>query len=159
MNSILITLSLLLRDLGFVTYGGSLFAFTALIALARLGTIPYVRLEDAVRVYRAWGPGLGLSMGAMVLGGLVHHYLTSGSFSWPLHAASTPAWAVFFCAWVSNLRLEVWTLEPVRKLDGEQGITDQTAFDAAVQWLVTHMGLQTVLVFASLTLFMLAEHP
>ena len=158
MDSILITLSLLLRDLGFVMYGGSIFAFTTLIALAQRDVIPYVRLEEAVRVYRAWGPGLGLSMGAIVFGALAHHFLTTGGFTWPLSAASTPAWAIFFCAWVSNLRLEVWTLDPVRKLDDGQGITDRSAYETAVRWLVAHLASQTLLIFGASLLFFLAEH-
>lgn len=152
-------LALFVRELGFVVYGGSLLAMTAIIIAAGAGHVPYLSKENAVRAYRAWGPGLGLSMGAMVLGGLLHHFLVNGAFSWPLDAPTTPAWIVFFVLWVSNLRLEVWTLDPIRKLDGANGVEDNEAFDGAVKTLIGHMVVQTVLVFAAHGLFYWAEHP
>lgn len=152
-------LTLLLRDLGLMVYGGSLFALTILVACARIKVIPTVRLPEAIRVYRAWGPGLGLSMGAIVLYALLHHYLTRGAFSWPLDDAATPAWAVFFVAWVSNLRLEVWTLDPLRKLDSpEDGIADMPAYERAADWLLAHMTAQSLLIITTIVLFFFAEH-
>jgi hypothetical protein len=153
----LISLLLLFRDLGLMVYGGSLLAMTILIGCARAGVIPYIRLEDAVRVYRAWGPGLGLSMGAIVFFGLSHHYLGTGAFHWPLDAATTPAWVVLFLAWVSNLRLEVWTLDPLRKLDGEGGVGDTAAYREAAGTLLGHLVAQDLLIFATVVLFYWAE--
>jgi len=155
----LITLTLLLRDLGFVVYGGSLLALSILIAAAHVGAVPYLAREAAVRTYRAWGPGLGLSMGGIVLYGLAHHYMTTGGFAWPLDAPTTPAWGIFLLAWASNLRLEVWTLDPLRILDDdEDGITDEGAYREATGWLLAHLLVQNVLFLASVSLFFLAGY-
>lgn len=152
-------LTLLLRDLGLMVYGGSLLAFTLLVACTRARVIPYLTLPQAIRAYRAWGPGLGLSMGAIVLHALLHHYLTRGGFSWPLDDPATPAWMVFFVAWVSNLRLEVWTLDPLRKLDSpEEGVTDLPAFEQAADRLLLHMSAQSALIFITVVLFFFDAH-
>ena len=143
--------ALFLRDLGFLVYGGGIFAFALLSLLsARLGG-PSTAL--ILRVYRAFGPGLGLGLGATVLGALTFHYGTVGAFTWGAEAATGGAvgfasWLVFFGIWASNIQLEVWTLEPLRKLDpdGSGQATDATRLDKATKSVVRHLGVQAVMV-------------
>lgn len=137
-----------LRDLGQVLYMGPMLAFTLLLAGSRLVTT--TRLEDVVRVYRTWGPGLGLSLGAWVLGLLVTRWLETGGFTWPLgtlpEQLDTAGWVAFFFLWANNCRLEVWTLDPLRKLDkAGEGIADPAAYRAAAGRLVRVMALQSTL--------------
>ncbi len=141
-------LALLLQNLGFLLYGGPMIAFAILVAAAY--QIPGVKPWDIVRVYRAWGAGFGLAMGATVLGGLTRYYLKHGSFSWGWETAQErvvlATFLAFFLLWASNIKLEIWTLEPCRKLDREGGI-DEAAWAVAHARLARHMLRQAVLVF------------
>ena len=145
----MLTAAQILHTLGFLLYGGPLVAFTILITTADV--IPHVKRWDLVRVYRAWGPGLGLSLGATILGRLTAYYIENGAFSWgwssPEEIQVTAAWLTFFAMWISNLKLEVWTLEPLRKLD-DGTITDEAAYASATQQLVRHMWVHAILILA-----------
>ena len=148
-----------LRDLGQALYMGPMLAFTAILFGVRVA--PYVRTEDAVRVYRAWGPGFGFSLGAWVLGMLATRYLETGAFTWPLGSTAqildTAGWLAFFLLWANNCRLEVWTLDPVRKLDKtDEGVVDRPAYEAAVRRLMGVMGLQSGLLVLSWVLWRVA---
>ena len=158
----LLPTALVLRDLCFLLYGGPLVAFTAVVLAARLGAVPYLSLQQAVRAYRAWGPGLGVSLGLTILFLLSAHWLQQGAFTWP---GDTPhpqltlaAWLTFFVLWVSNLWLEVWTLEPLRKLDAPDKPFDATAFARASGPLLTHMGIHSGLILAVVILFGVLAH-
>ena len=135
----------LLRDLGFLMYGGPMIAFTILVVLAP--RIPHVQTWDVVRVYRSWGPGFGLSLGAPVLGALSLHWIQAGSFTW---ADSTTlesvGWVLFLVMWTSNFILEIWTLEPLRKLDQEGNVSDPSRYNAQTQRLGRHMVFQSLFI-------------
>ena len=146
-----VQLALLLRDLGFLVYGGGICVF-ALMALlsARFGGLPTAKVLLA---YRGFGPGLGVGLGATILGALVAHYGTVGVFEWGLDPATGGAtgllaWLVFLAVWVSNIQLEVWTLEPLRKLDpqGDGVAADAAALDRATTRVVRHLGIHAAMV-------------
>ncbi len=140
--------ALLLQNLGFLLYGGPMVAFAILVIAAY--QIPGVKPWDVVRIYRAWGAGFGLSMGACVLGGLSLYYLRNGSFTWgwetPQERVVLGTFLSFFLLWASNIKLEIWTLEPLRKLDKGEPI-DEEAWAVAHTRLARHMARQAVLVF------------
>ncbi|MFT5685093.1 MAG: MFS family permease, partial [Myxococcota bacterium] len=144
----MLTAAQILQNLGFLLYGGPLVAFTILIATA--DALPHMKRWDLVRSYRAWGPGLGISLGASIFGMLVAYWLEHGSFSWgwstPDEVQILAAWLTFFVLWVSNLKLEVWTLEPLRKLDSDGIVQDEAAYTAATGRLLRHMWFQTVII-------------
>lgn len=131
-------------------YGGSLTAFATLLAmrhrLSPLGPI------DVMRTYRAWGAGLGLSMGALILTGLLHRYLSHGEFSWPAEApddALRRAKAILFLIlWVSAFHLEIWTLEPCRKLDQDGVVQDAAAYEATSRKVTAQLWLNVALFWA-----------
>jgi len=154
-------LALTLRDLGFLLYGGPLIAFAVLIALAP--RIPGLAPEAAVRTFRAWGPGLGLALGATILGALSARWLEHGTFSWSTetHAArlDLASWLAFLALWVSNIKLEVWTLQPLRSLDPPDGITDAADYRAATRSLTRHLGVHAALVVVVLVLTRMAVAP
>lgn len=140
----------ILQDLGFMLYAGPLIALSMLIMLAP--RIQGLSLHGVVRTYRAWGPGLGLALGACILGTLTGEWLDRGEFSWSLHSA-TEQWrsathGLFVVAWVSNIKLEIWTLEPLRKLDSVAPADppDASAYAAAAQRLGTHMAVHSALI-------------
>lgn len=122
-----------LHWLGATIYGGSLIAFSLLLAMRSL--IVGEQSEGVMRVFKAWGPGLGLSMGALILGGAVMHFRTHGAFVWPTgtlaHQLILAQHLVFLALWASSFHLEIWTLDPVRKLEGPSGIQDRANYERA----------------------------
>ena len=147
----------LARDLAFVVHAGAIIAFAFLAALShRLGGPPQARV---LRVYQAFGPGLGLSLGLLVVSSLVLHYGSAGAFDWsPSPAtggtAGLAAWIVFFVAWASNIRLEVWTLEPLRKLDpdGTGTTSHEATLGPARRAVAAHLVVQAGLWMAVMVL-------
>jgi len=150
----LITLAQILHDLGMMLYAGPFVAFTVLVALSQ--RLPALKPWDVVRTFRAWGAGLGLAMGAWVLGLLARHYLVTGGFSWGWinlwQGFTLAAHLVFLALWIWNVRVEVWSLEPLRRLDDKGEIADPAAYTAATRRLVRDMGLQSVLLVAYIVL-------
>jgi hypothetical protein len=143
------TPALLVRDLGFLLYGGPLVAFSVLLSLA--GKLPQLAPWDLVRVYRAWGPSLGLSLGAAVFGALLAYGIEHQGFSWglatPDERAAALTWGLFGAMWVSNLFLEIWSLDPLRKLDNvATGVGDAAAYDVALRALQRHLWVHSALV-------------
>ena len=118
---------------GLIGFGGPLIAFSFLLPLAdRIGQGEPWHVD---RVYRAWGSGSGLCLGAMWVGGLLQHYLQNDGFHWTLSTPegqlTTIAHLVFLVMWVNYTHLEIWVLAPIRKLDPEGGPTDVEAYRAA----------------------------
>lgn len=123
----------ILHWLATTLYGGSLCAFAVLLILRR--RLAPLTSEAVVRAWRAWGAGLGLSMGTLILSGLLLRWRLHGGFEWPtdtvgdqLRAASS---LLFLVLWFSSFHLEIWTLDPCRKLDSKGEITDRVAYERA----------------------------
>ena len=140
-----------LRDLGFLLYGGPMVAFAILMVWDELQGRTLA--ATTTRVFRAWGPGFGLSLGATVLGALSGRWLTHGTFSFSMSTGAetidTIAWCLFFLLWLSNIQLEVWTLHPVRGADPNDTPPDAALFPAACRRLRRHVVLQACLVMAT----------
>jgi len=157
----IVQLALLVRDLGFVVYGGGICVFALMALLSeRFGGLPTAHV---LRTFRGVGPGLGLALGATVFGALTAHLGATGSFSWSLDSATGGmpgllAWVSFLGLWASNIKLEVWTLEPLRKLDPEgAGVAgDAAALDQATRTVVRHLSVQAGLVATVIVLARLA---
>lgn len=137
----------LLHFAGVTVYGGSLFAFAVLL-LARHHLAPLDTVA-IVRAWRAWGAGLGLSMGALILAGLGLHYLDRGAFIWPTASAQDRLFAAkclfFLVLWASSFYLEIWTLDPARKLDGPEGVRDLVAYEACAGKVAAQAGANALL--------------
>lgn len=125
-----------LAALAGMTHGGVLVAF-ALLFLNR-ARIPHVREEDLLRVFRACGAVLGVSLGLYILAELwlwpgAQNPGAVGIDRWAVHAdrAGLRA-ALFFAYWVRYVWLEIWTLDPGRLLDRNGEITDRPAYGATV---------------------------
>lgn len=122
-------------------------AFAILVSLS--ARLPALTPWDVVRVYRAWGAGFGLSLGGCIFGGLLGYWLRTGAFSWGFgggqESLSSATFLVFFALWASNLILEVWTLEPLRKLDQGGVVKDEAAYREGAGRLSRHMTLQALL--------------
>ncbi len=143
-----------LHAVGMVLYAGPMVAFSVLVALRR--RLPHMQPWDVIRTYRAFGAGLGLSMGAWVFGLLLGYYIDHGAFAWsfdsPAARWTSARFLVFLALWAWNLRVEVWSLEPLRKLDQRGVVADPAAYGAAAGRLLRDMGLQSVLCLAYVVL-------
>ncbi len=143
-----------LHWLGLLLYGGPLLAFALLVGLAgRLGTPEPWRV---VRAWRAWGPGSGLGLAALILGGLLRFYQVQGGFSWGVETGweqlMLAKHLVFLVLWVDYTITEVWVAEPLRRLDGPAGFTDQGAARVARRRLAGHLAFSAALLLLILVL-------
>ena len=137
----------LLHWTGVLLYGGPLVAFAVMLPLTKL--IKGVRPWHLDRVYRAWGSGFGLGLGAIFLGGLVRYFLSHGGFIWGVETIgerlTVAKHVVFLLLWVSYTILEIWTMEPLRKQDAGEGVLNEQAYMKARAHVVKHTALNAVL--------------
>lgn len=139
-----------LLTLSGMVHGGALVAFAFLLNFRR--AIPHVRDEDVVRVYRAFGAGIGLSLATLIFSAiwLWATEINPGkglpdAFAVPWDDTVTVArLATFFVLWVSYVALEIWTLEPCRLLDRGE-VTDRPAYAAATARVARHLAVNALL--------------
>ncbi len=142
-------LFLALHWLGTTVYCGSVVGFAVLLALApRLERLDPVATMD---VYRSWGAILGLAMGGLIFGGLGAWFLQHGqSFTWPTGTEadqlSLAKQGVFLLLWVSSFHLEIWTLDPIRKLQADGPVRDRSAWDRSYTRVTRQLMLNSVLI-------------
>ena len=143
---------------GLVIYSTLVFFFSAYVGFCRFAKKHNTLI--AIRRFRWFGAILGLSMGAIILGGIVLHY---GS-TWGLSGAyavnmefMTLKYVVFAILWVSNFQLEIWTLQGVRSLDPNCKLTADeltpaytTAAKRVSNQLFFNSGLLVLLCFISM---------
>jgi hypothetical protein len=153
-----------IQTLSGMVHGGALVAFALLLAGRR--AMLQSRDEDVVRVYRAWGAGNGLSLGALIFSS-AWRYATEvnpgkglpDAFALPTGDALTVARIALFGAfWVSYVVLEIWTLDPCRSLDKGE-IVDRSAYTAAVRRVTGHLGFNAVLFCVIVGLGVLGARP
>jgi hypothetical protein len=130
-----------LQNLGFALYTGPI-----LLATAAIG-VSFAQGKCAsrfIRRFQSLGPMLGIALGACILGGLVSIWLQTGTFSWSLapgpERMRTLTHALFFVGWISNIKLEVWTLEPLRTTDPD---SEPEAYRRNTALLLRHMVFQS----------------
>jgi nitric oxide reductase large subunit len=162
------TLARVLETLGALVYGGPLIAFALLLTFR--GRISSVRDEDVVRVYRAFGPGFGLAMGAMVFGALWRYprLVNPGvglpeafSLRWgnSVEQLSAIQAILFVVLWVNYIALEIWTLEPCRLMDKDGQVTDRPTYAAATARVARHAAFNAVLFVVITVLHALGARP
>ncbi len=143
-----------LNELAALVHGGALLTFAILINARR--AIPHVRTEDVVRVYRAFGAGIGLSLGAFVPTDLFRHvHAVNPTLSLPHslalrfdtadHSLLSVRMVLLLAVWVSYVWLEVWTVEPTRKLDKNGAVDDAVAYEAAATRVGRHLAVNAML--------------
>jgi hypothetical protein len=125
-------------------HAGVLACFALLLVFRR--AIPHVRDEDLVRVFRATGAMLGVSLGLVILRfaamwALVGHPGEGwpDSFGWDVDVPWAQARLLLLGSyWVSYIAFEIWTLEPMRLLD-RGDVSDRAAYTAALGRVVPHL--------------------
>lgn len=155
-----------LLSLAGTIHGGSLAAFALLLAFRT--KIPHVDDVALVRVYRAWGGGLGLSLGAFWLAlaltwpGVHNPEATTllGKFAIPMNPATDLGGVqlgLLFAYWVNYVVLEVWTLEPCRLLDRDGLVSDPAAYSRTTSQVATHLAVNAALFNAALLVGAIAK--
>lgn len=148
-------------------HGGALLVF-ALLLMFR-AKIPHVRTEDVVRVYRAFGGGIGLSLGVFIPTELYRHIVGVNpgvalpdalALHWDTtnHSFLSAKMLILFVLWVSYVHLEVWTLEPTRGLDKNGSITDALAYEAAAGRVSRQLSFNAALFASALVLGALTQN-
>jgi len=136
----------ILQHAGFILYAVPILWCTVALIRAPLAENTIAPL----RLYRRLGPLLGLSLGLCIVTSIAGFWLDYGSFDldWSTTERRKEAACVgtFFLVWVSNIKLEVWTLEPVRKRDNNPPAApaDMDQFGEAVHALKRHMSLHCI---------------
>ncbi len=144
-----------LHQAGLLLYAGPLLAFAILLPYAgRRGEEEAWRMD---RAWRAWGPGSGLALGALILGGLLRYHQLMGGFGWgveqDLDRIFLAKHLVFLVLWVEYTYTEIWVAEPLRRLDpGPAAPSDPVAYDAARRRLIRHLWISAACVIAILVL-------
>lgn len=114
---------------GAAVYGLSVLFFAVLLSLA--GTDEVRRARH--RRFLSWGPVLGLSMGALIAGGIGLYYQQHGAFVWGTETHEEQMVLLkhlsFLVLWVSHFHLEIWTQDPLRKLSPENSPEDASAWE------------------------------
>ncbi len=146
-------------------HGGALLIF-ALLLLFR-AHIPHVLTEDVVRVYRSFGAGIGLSLGAFIPTELYLHVVgqnpgvalpASLAVHWDTteHSMLSARLALLFVGWVSYVHLEIWTLDPARTLDKDGSVVDAAAYEATAGRVSRQLAFNAALFTAVIVLGTLA---
>ena len=92
------------------------------VSFATLSIFSKIEIEPYLDWFRKFGVILGLSLGATLLPSIVIIWFERGSY-YPQNTIETLGAGVGFAMWVSNMILEIWTLDPIRKYD--LGILDE----------------------------------
>ena len=136
MEIVLSTLDII-RCVAWSMYMGLVLSFTALSIFSTID------IESYLEWFRKFGVILGLSLGATLLPSIALIWFERGSY-YPQSTIETIGCAIGFGMWVSNMVLEIWTLDPIRKYD--LGILDdQYNIEAKRNKALTHIRLHALL--------------
>ena len=138
-----------LHWIGILAYGGVLVVFALLLPLG--GRLRGLQPWHLDRVFRACGPISGLGLGTLLVGGFLRLWLVRGSFSWNLDILLAKH-LVLFVLWVSYTILEIWTLEPLRRLDSGDTPSDVSGYLSARCRVVRHVQVNAALLLLVLFL-------
>lgn len=147
MHILFVTLSIC-RLLAWMLYVGVVVSFAILQLFSQTDT------ENYLLWFRKMGVILGLSLGATILPSIVIRWLETGSY-YPLSSMEGVAFSVGFALWVSNIILEIWTLDPIRKFDLNL-LDESLSIEQCRQKAVVHIRLQALLSMGTTVCFWLA---
>jgi hypothetical protein len=123
---------------GLAVYGFSILFFVVLLSLPGAEEIRRTRHFR----FLSWGPVLGLSMGALIAGGLGLFYQQNGAFVWGTGTHEDQMVLLkhlsFLVLWISHFHLEIWTQDPLRKLTTLNSPEETAAWETACR----RVGLQ-----------------
>ena len=117
--------------------------FGLVVSFATLSIFSKIEIESYLEWFRRFGVILGLSLGATLLPSIAIIWFERGSY-YPQNTIETLGAGIGFGTWVSNIILEIWTLDPIRKFD--LGILDdQHNIETKRRKALTHIRLHALL--------------
>jgi hypothetical protein len=136
MTELLLVLSLG-RNVAWTLYMG------VVVSFALMSIFSTFEKHDYLLWFRKFGVILGLSLGTTILSSVVLTWFDRLSF-YPQSTLETIGLGIGFVMWVSNIILEIWTLDPVRKFDLHL-LDDSRNIEAIHQRSIHHIRLQALL--------------
>ena len=136
METILQSLEVI-REVAWSMYLGLMLAFAILSVFSEFD------LPDYLKWFSKFGVVLGLSLGATLLPSIVLVWFERGSY-YPQGTLETVGVTIGFVMWISNIILEIWTLDPIRKYDLNI-LDDRISIEAKRQRALSHIRLHAVL--------------
>lgn len=109
MTELLLPLTIV-RDIAWTLYMG------VVVSFALMSVFSTFEKHEFLLWFRKFGVILGLSLGTTILSSVVLTWFDRVSF-YPQSTLETIGLGIGFVMWVSNIILEIWTLDPVRKFD------------------------------------------
>ena len=100
-----------------------------------------------LQAFEKMGVVLGLSLGGFIYSGLYLIYRLNTPediFIWPKSQMLYSLLFTFFCLWTHNIRLEIWSLEPLRKKHSESDPSSDMIHKKIRHALLVHGALTTV---------------
>ena len=123
------------------------------VAFATLSVFSKIEIESYLEWFRRFGVILGLSLGATLLPSIAIMWFKRGSY-YPQNTIETLGFGIGFGMWVSNIILEIWTLDPIRKND--LGILDeQHNIETKRRKALTHIRIHALLCMGTYICFRL----
>lgn len=113
------------------------------VSFALMSIFSTFEKHDYLLWFRKFGVILGLSLGTTILSSVVLTWFDRLSF-YPQSTLETIGLGIGFVMWVSNIILEIWTLDPVRKFDLHL-LDDSHDIEAIHQRSIHHIRLQAFL--------------
>ena len=128
----------LFRNISWTIYSGLILAFAILILFKK------AHRTEVLNWFKDFGVILGLSLGGTILPSIVLKWQSAQHF-YPETYNEKMGIIVGFAMWVSNIILEIWTLDPLRKRD--LGLLDDSALiDKAEAKSKRHLVFHAILV-------------
>ncbi len=136
----------ILQVAGFLVYALPIIVCATMMLKSKAATPPI----QLVRRFQQLGPIMGIALGACIFGSLLGVWMDRGEFELGLanqrDRLDTAIAISFFAVWVSNIKLEIWTLDPVRKSDPAPSgsPSDMAAYKTAVAAFRRHIILHAL---------------
>lgn len=126
----MLSLLTIIQSIGWLLYAGPMIAFAILVRLQ----------PSSIEIFQKWGVGFGLSLAVWVYTSIAIQYLDHATFYPDL---KSNLWIVAaIVMWISNIKLEIWTLDPIRKKND----ISLDSLGAAQQKLKNHLAVHALFV-------------
>ena len=127
----------IVRNVAWTLYMG------VVVSFALMSIFSTFEKHDYLLWFRKFGVILGLSLGTTILSSIILTWCERQSF-YPQSTLETLGLGVGFVMWVSNIILEIWTLDPIRKFDLHL-LDDSLEIESIRQRSLHHVRLQGLL--------------
>lgn len=147
------TTLLLIRNFTWMLYAGPMIAFCFVFLFTR-GHNHVARIQT----FQAFGPVFGVSLGLCIYSAVGYHWIAHKHFymTWATENEQLMS-AGILCGlimWISNIKLEVWTLDPFRKVSPQE---DPEKYKTMIPAFRKHLFVHTGMVILTTILCSMAE--